>query len=42
MVLWTAALFLVVESVVGQAIEPVVFGHRTGLSPVAIIVSATF
>jgi predicted PurR-regulated permease PerM len=42
MVLWTAALFLVVESIVGQAIEPVVFGHRTGLSPVAIIVSATF
>jgi predicted PurR-regulated permease PerM len=42
MVLWTAALFLVVESVVGQAIEPFVFGHRTGLSPVAIIVSATF
>jgi AI-2E family transporter len=42
MVLQTAALFLVVESVVGQAIEPVVFGHRTGLSPVAIVVSATF
>jgi predicted PurR-regulated permease PerM len=42
MVLWTAALFLVVESIIGQAIEPVVFGHRTGLSPVAIIVSATF
>jgi predicted PurR-regulated permease PerM len=42
MVLWTAALFLVVESVVGQAIEPVVAGHSTGLSPVAIIVSATF
>jgi AI-2E family transporter len=42
MVLWTAALFLVVESVVGQAIEPFVAGHSTGLSPVAIIVSATF
>jgi predicted PurR-regulated permease PerM len=42
MVLWTAALFLVVESIVGQAIEPIVFGHSTGLSPVAIIASATF
>jgi predicted PurR-regulated permease PerM len=42
MVLWTAALFLIVESVLGQAVEPVVFGHKTGLSPVAIIVSATF
>ncbi len=42
MVLWTGALFLVVETVVGQGIELFVFGHRTGLSPVAIIVSATF
>src|SRR5208282_2473779 len=42
MVLWTGALFLVVESIVGNAVEPVVCGHSTGLSPVAIIASATF
>jgi hypothetical protein len=42
MVLWTGALFLVVESIVGNAIEPVLCGHNTGLSPVAIIASATF
>jgi predicted PurR-regulated permease PerM len=42
MVLWTGALFLVVESIVGNVIEPVVCGHSTGLSPVAIIASATF
>ena len=42
MVLWTGALFLVVEFIVGNAIEPVVCGHSTGLSPVAIIASATF
>ena len=42
MVLWTAALFLVVEPIVGQVIEPLVFGHRTGLSPVSVVVSATF
>ena len=42
MVLWTGGLFLVVESIVGQAIEPVLCGHSTGLSPVAIIASATF
>jgi predicted PurR-regulated permease PerM len=42
MVVWTGALFLVVESIVGNAIEPVVCGHNTGLSPVAIIASATF
>jgi predicted PurR-regulated permease PerM len=42
MVLMTAALFLVAELIVGQAIEPLVYGQSTGLSPVAVIVSATF
>jgi predicted PurR-regulated permease PerM len=42
MVLWTGALFLVLEPVVGQVIEPLLFGHSTGLSPVAVIASATF
>ena len=42
MFLITAVLFIVAETVVGQAIEPLVYGQSTGLSPVAIIVSATF
>jgi predicted PurR-regulated permease PerM len=42
MMLWTAALFAIVEPVVGQAIEPLVYGHSTGLSPVAVVISATF
>jgi predicted PurR-regulated permease PerM len=42
MLLWTAALFLVVEPLVGHGIEPLLYGHSTGLSPVAIITSATF
>jgi len=42
MVLETAALFLVAETIVGQAVEPLVYGQSTGLSPVAVIVSATF
>jgi hypothetical protein len=42
MVLMTAALFLVAETVVGQAIEPLIYGHSTGLSPVAVITAATF
>jgi predicted PurR-regulated permease PerM len=42
MALWTGALFLVLEPVVGQIIEPLLFGHSTGLSPVAVIASATF
>jgi predicted PurR-regulated permease PerM len=42
MVLWTAALFIIVESIAGQIIEPLLYGHSAGLSPVAIITSATF
>jgi predicted PurR-regulated permease PerM len=42
MVLLTAALFLIAEGIVGQAIEPLVYGQSTGLSPVAVITSATF
>ena len=42
MLLWTLALFLFVEPVVGHVIEPMVYGHSTGLSPVAVVASATF
>jgi predicted PurR-regulated permease PerM len=42
MLLWTAALFLVTEPVVGHVIEPLAYGHSTGLSPVAVVASATF
>ena len=42
MLLWTVALFLVVEPVVGHVIEPMVYGRSTGLSPVAVVASATF
>src|ERR1700712_2633122 len=42
MLAWTAILFFVVEPVVGQVVEPMVYGRTTGLSPVAVLVSATF
>lgn len=42
LVLWTAALFGVVELVTSNIIEPKVYGRRTGLSPLAVIVSAMF
>ena len=42
MMLMTAALFLVVEPLIGHVIEPIVYGHSSGLSPVAVVVSATF
>ena len=42
MVLWTLGLFVVAESVTGQAIEPLVYGHSTGLSPAAVVIAAIF
>jgi predicted PurR-regulated permease PerM len=42
MLLWAAALFIVVEPIVGHVIEPLVYGHSTGLSPVAVVAAATF
>jgi len=42
MVLWTLALFVVGEIIMGNVIEPVVQGQRTGLSPLAIVLSAAF
>jgi predicted PurR-regulated permease PerM len=42
LLVWTAALYLVVEPIVGQAIEPLVYGHSTGLSPFAVVLAATF
>jgi predicted PurR-regulated permease PerM len=38
----TAGLYGVVESITGQAIEPVLYGRSTGLSATAILVAATF
>jgi predicted PurR-regulated permease PerM len=42
MLAWTAALFLIAEPLAGHVVEPLVYGRSTGLSPVAIIVAATF
>lgn len=42
LVLWTGALFLVVEFLTSNIIEPWFYGHRTGVSPLAVIVSAMF
>jgi predicted PurR-regulated permease PerM len=42
MVLWTALLFITLEPIVAQGIEPLVYGQSSGLSPIAVIASATF
>lgn len=42
MVLETAVLFVALEGLMGQVVEPQLFGHTTGMSPLAIIVAAAF
>jgi len=42
MLVLTALLFVTLELLAGQVIEPLVYGHSSGLSPVAIILSASF
>jgi predicted PurR-regulated permease PerM len=42
MLVWTAALFVVVEVLVQNLLEPWLYGGSTGLSAVAIIAAATF
>jgi predicted PurR-regulated permease PerM len=42
MLAWTATLFFIAEPLAGHVIEPLVTGRSTGLSPVAIVVAATF
>ena len=42
MLAWTATLYFVVELALGQVLEPMLYGHSTGLSPFAVVVAATF
>ncbi|WP_018237250.1 AI-2E family transporter [Ensifer sp. BR816] len=42
LLVWTAALFIVLELLSNNVVEPWLYGSRTGLSPLAIIVAAIF
>ena len=42
LLLWTIGLFVIIELLINNVIEPWLYGSRTGLSPLAIIVSAIF
>ena len=42
MAIETGVLFGVTETIMGQVVEPLLYGHSTGLSPFAVIVSALF
>jgi predicted PurR-regulated permease PerM len=39
---YVALLFVVVEPLTGYVVEPLLYGHSTGLSPVSVIVAAVF
>ena len=42
MLAWTVGLFLTVEPIIGQVVEPLLYGNSTGLSAVAVVVAAAF
>ena len=42
MVIWVALLFVLVEPIVGYVVEPLLYGHSTGLSPVSVVIAALF
>jgi predicted PurR-regulated permease PerM len=42
MVLWTAALYAIGEAIMGQAVEPMLYAHSTGLSPFSVVAAAAF
>jgi predicted PurR-regulated permease PerM len=42
LMLMTLGLYVVVETIAGQMVEPQLYGHTTGLSPLAVVVAAIF
>ncbi|WP_103705631.1 AI-2E family transporter [Paraburkholderia eburnea] len=42
MAVWTLIFFIVVDVVAGQFAEPMLYGRRSGLSPLAVVVAAIF
>jgi predicted PurR-regulated permease PerM len=42
MAVYVALLFAVVEPLTGYVVEPLLYGHSTGLSPISVIVAAVF
>jgi predicted PurR-regulated permease PerM len=42
MLFWTIGLFVVIEPIMGQVVEPLLYGRSTGLSAVAVVVAAVF
>jgi predicted PurR-regulated permease PerM len=42
MLIWTAVLYVALEGMTGQVLEPLLYGHSTGLSPFSVVVAAIF
>lgn len=42
LLVWTLVLFVAADLVTGQLVEPLLYGHSTGLTPVSIVVAAVF
>jgi predicted PurR-regulated permease PerM len=42
MAIWVVIYFAVCEMTLGQVIEPWLYGHTTGLTPIAVLIAATF
>lgn len=42
LVMLTVGLFVAVELIAGQLVEPQLYGHSTGLSPLSVVVAAIF
>jgi hypothetical protein len=40
--IYTALLFVMIEPLTGYVVEPFLYGHSTGLSPMSVIVAAVF
>jgi predicted PurR-regulated permease PerM len=38
----TLAVFILLDIIVGQLVEPLLYGHATGLSPLSVVVAAIF
>jgi len=39
---WTLGLFVIAEPIMGQAVEPFVYGRSTGLTPVSVVIATIF
>jgi predicted PurR-regulated permease PerM len=42
MAAWTLGLFVIAEPIMGQFVEPLVYGRSTGLTPVSVVIATIF